>query len=244
VILLPSRAASDPSFTWQAPLGRGGGCACRSYEAKAFGVVAGCRTARARNSVRSLTFVSGNFRNTQGSATRLKVIGDHAPSRADSIDDGLPDVGAAPHLLWLAAEMARQSRQLGPFFTFVFLSCCVFCVFVGLPNLGRVARTEILAKIASQVVSRGLVVVDPELRELHFFPTCRSSLWRGVDRSEGTAGWIGVSTIGHWQDPEWSLARLLVRGQVRNSRRGVNRDSRKSRLGDGLDLREPSRRSA
>src|SRR6201988_3290617 len=143
----------DPSLRGK-PIAVGGGVVlAASYEAKAFGVRRGMPGRLARELCPKLIFVGGHFADYQrlGDAA-IKVIGDFTPLvERISIDEAFADVAGCPHLFGSPPEIAKAIRPP------------VRAEF-GLPISIGVARTNHLAKIASQVAKPdGLVIVDPDI---------------------------------------------------------------------------------
>jgi len=226
----------DPSLCGK-PVAVGGGVVlAASYEAKAFGVRGGMPGRQARELCPQLTFVSGHFQHYQrlGDAA-IKVVNDFTPLvERISIDEAFADVAGCTHLFGPPAEIARSIRHR-------------VRAELGLPISVGVARTKHLAKIASQAAKPdGLMVVDPdtELEFLHHLPV--ELMWGVGPVTKARLAEIGVLTIGHLaKTPGWSLERLL--GPAAGEKLAAlawNRDPRESRLIDGRDRQEHSRRSA
>src|SRR5437867_9791132 len=183
------------------PIAVGGGVVlAASYEARAFGVRSGMPGRRAGQLCPDLVFVGGHFDEYQrlGDAA-IGVLSDFTPAiERISIDEAFADVAGCTHLFGSPAEIARTVRAR-------------VRAELGLPISIGVARTQHLAKIASQVAKPdGLVVVDPttELAFLHHLPV--ELMWGVGPVTEARLADIGVLTIGQLaKTPGWSLERLL-----------------------------------
>ncbi|MDH3606249.1 MAG: DNA polymerase IV [Acidimicrobiia bacterium] len=183
------------------PIAVGGGVVlAASYEAKAFGVRGGMPGRRARQLCPELVFVSGHYKEYQrlGDAA-IDVVRDFTPRiERISIDEAFADVTGSIHLFGAPADMAASIRRR-------------VRAEVGLPISVGVARTNHLAKIASQVAKPdGLLVVDPdtELEFLHDLPV--ELMWGIGPVTKGRLAEVGVLTIGQLADmPGRSLERLL-----------------------------------
>src|SRR5260370_1987779 len=183
------------------PVAVGGGVVLAvSYEGKVVGVRGGMAGWQARELCPKLTFVSGHFKDYQrlGDAA-IKVIGDFTPLvERISIDEAFADVAGCTHLFGPPAEIARAIRQR-------------VRAELGLPISVGVARTQHLAKIASQVAKPdGLVVVDPdtELKFLHRLPV--ELMWGVGPATRARLAETGVLTIRQLaKKPGCSLKQVL-----------------------------------
>jgi len=131
----------------------------------------------------------------------MQVVGDFTPLvERISIDEAFADVAGSIHLFGQPVEIAKTIRQR-------------VRAELGLPISVGVARTEHLAKIASQVAKPdGLVVVDPasELDFLHDLPV--ELMWGVGPVTRARLAEVGVVTIGQLaQMSGQSLQRLLGR---------------------------------
>src|SRR5688500_1807447 len=190
----------DPSLLGK-PIAVGGGVVlAASYEAKAFGVHGGMPGRRARELCPELIFTGGHFEEYQrlGDAA-IGVLGDFTPLvERISIDEAFADVAGCTHLFGPPPDIARKIRSR-------------VRAELGLPISGGVARTQHLAKIASQVAKPdGLVVVDPgsELAFLHDLPV--ELMWGVGPVAKARLADAGVVTIGQLAETSpRSLQRLL-----------------------------------
>src|SRR6266446_6757688 len=190
----------DPTLRGK-PVAVGGGVVlAASYEAKTFGISGGMPGWQARELCPHLIVVDGHFKEYQrlGDAA-ISVLNDFTPMvERISIDEAFADVAGCTHLFGPPAEIANAVRRR-------------VRTELGLPISLGVARTEHLAKIASQVAKPdGLVVVDPdtELGFLHHLPV--ELMWGVGSVSRARLAEIGVLTIGQLaKTPGWSLERLL-----------------------------------
>ncbi len=176
----------DPSLRGL-PIAVGGGVVlAASYEAKAFGIVAGMSGRRARHLCPGLHFVGGHFGQYQELGDRvMDVFGDFTPLlERVSIDEAFLDVAGSTHLFGSPAEIASSIRRRVRHE-------------IGLPVSVGVARTKHLAKIASQVAKPdGLVEVPPD-SELEFLrPLPVELMWGVGPATRERLERIGIRTIG------------------------------------------------
>src|SRR5262249_15040206 len=192
----------DPTSRGKPIAVSGGVVLAASYEAKSFGVASGMSGFQARELCPRLIFVGGHFQDYQrlGDAV-IDVLNDFTPLvERISIDEAFADVAGCTHLFGSPPEIARTIRYR-------------VRAELGLPISIGVARTQHLAKIASQVAKPdGLVVVDPET-ELDFLHDLPVELMWGVGPvTRARLAKIGVHTIGELAKmPGWSLERIVGR---------------------------------
>lgn len=157
-----------------------------SYEAKAFGVVAGMPGWRARKLCPGLRCVEGHFSEYQRLGDQvIDVFRNFTPLvERISIDEAFLDVAGSVHLFGpptdIAAALRRRVRAE-----------------IGLAVSVGVARTKHLAKVASQVAKPdGLVVVEPdeELKFLHPLPV--ELMWGVGPATRARLAESGIRTIG------------------------------------------------
>ena len=190
----------DPTLRGR-PIAVGGGVVlAASYEAKAFGVVAGMPGWRAERLCPGLTFVGGHFREYQRLADQvMAVFADFTPLvERISIDEAFLDVTGSVHLFGPPADIARAIRRRvrGE---------------IGLPVSVGVARTKHLAKIASQVAKPdGLIVVEPDQERAFLDPLPVGLMWGVGPVTRARLAATGIHTIGHLATaPEPILQGLL-----------------------------------
>jgi len=161
-----------------------------SYEARAFGIVAGMSGWRARRLCPALVTVGGHFGEYRRLGDRVvEVLQGFTPVvERVSIDEAFLDVAGARRLFGpppaiAAAIRDRVRRELG------------------LPISVGVARTKHLAKIASQVAKPdGLVVVAPEEEARFLEPLPVRLVWGVGPATQTRLAAAGIDTIGQLAD--------------------------------------------
>src|SRR3954451_3949232 len=194
-----------------------------SYEAKAFGV----RTAMGGRQARQLCPQAVVVRPrmaaySQASKDVYRVFEDTSPLvEGLSIDEAFLDVRGMEHLAGTPGEIASRLKKSVQ-------------ERVGLPITVGVARTKVLAKVASAVAKPdGLLVVPPrgELAFLHPLPVER--IWGVGPVTSGKLRARGIETVGQvaWLEED-ELVRLLGRAAGRHLfALAHNRDPRRVRVG-------------
>ena len=186
-----------------------------SYEAKRFGVAGGMAGWRARDRCRELVFVRGHFAEYRRLSERVMgILGDYTPVvQRISIDEAFLDVDGSRRLFGAPADIAASIRAR-------------VRDEVGLPISVGAARTQHLAKIASQVAKPdGLVVVAPEREREFLDPLPVRLVWGVGPATELRLAERGIATIGQLarSSPD-TLARLLGGGQGSKLRALANND--------------------
>ncbi len=189
-----------------------------SYEAKRCGVSGGMAGWRAREACPDIVFVKGHFAEYRrlGDAV-MAILGDHTPLvRRISIDEAFLDVGGSRRLFGPPAQIAARIRAR-------------VRDEVGLPISVGVARTQHLAKIASQVAKPdGLVVVDPDREREFLDPLPVRFVWGVGPATELRLAERGITTVGQLAraSPD-SLARLVGGGPGAKLRALANNEDRR-----------------
>jgi DNA polymerase-4 len=190
----------DPSLRGK-PVAVGAGVVlAASYEAKAFGIVAGMPGWRAQRLCPGLRVVGGHFREYQRLGDQvIEVFRDYTPLvERISIDEAFLEVAGSVHLFGPPADIAAAIRRR-------------VHSEIGLAVSVGVARTKHLAKVASQVAKPdGLLVVAPE-REVDFLHLLPVELMWGVGPvTRVRLAETGIRTIGQLAaTPTPILQRLL-----------------------------------
>ena len=176
-----------------------------SYEAKAYGIHGGMGAGKARRLCPDAVFVAPRFEAySEAGHALFEVFRDTSPVvEGLSIEEAFLDVRGLEHISGSPGDIARRLRRR-------------VRAEVGLPVSVGVARTKILAKMASrQAKPDGLLVVELE-RELEFLhPIPVAKLW-GVGAS--TAAKLhgrGIMTVGQMAlVPQEALMAILGRASA------------------------------
>ena len=196
----------DPRLRGRPVLVGAGVVLAASYEAKAFGVGTAMTLGRARRLCPQAVVVPPRMSAySEASKAAYRVFDDASPFvEGLSIDEAFIDVRGMRRSVGTPLEIARRLRQ-------------TMRKRVGLPLTVGVARTKLLAKVASGVAKPdGLLLVPPD-RELEFLhPLPVESLWGvGVVSAEKLHR-VGLRTVGDVaRVSEGALVAMLGRAQGR-----------------------------
>ena len=206
------------------PVAVGGGVVlAASYEAKAYGVLAGMPGWRARQLCPGLRFAGGHFRDYQRLGDEvIDVLRDFTPLvERISIDEAFLDVAGSVHLFGTPARIAAEIRRR-------------VRVELGLPVSVGVASTKHLAKVASQVAKPDGIVVVEAGREREFLDPLPVGLLWGVGPVTGAQlTSAGIRTIGELASTSPSTLQRLL-GQAAGAKLGslaANQDPRRIETG-------------
>ena len=194
-----------------------------SYEARAYGIHGGMGGRRARRLCPHLLAVPPRFdAYTEASRALFDLFEETAPLvEGLSLEEAFLDVrglerisGTPPQI---AKTLRRRARER-----------------IGLAVTVGIARTKVLAKMASRAAKPdGLLVIDPE-REAEFLdPLPVEALWGVGDATAEKLRAHGIATIGQLgRRDEWDLARFLGGHAARHLRAiAQSRDPRRVRGG-------------
>jgi len=202
------------------PVAVGGGVVlAASYEAKAFGVLAGMPGWRARQLCPGLTFAGGHFRDYQRLGDQvIDVLRDFTPLvERISIDEAFLDVTGSVHLFGAPTRIASEIRRR-------------VRVELGLPVSVGVATTKHLAKVASQVAKPdGIVLVEAGTEREFLHPLPVELLWGVGPVTRAQLAATGIRTIGELASTSPSTLQRLL-GQAVGAKLGslaANEDPRR-----------------
>jgi DNA polymerase-4 len=213
----------DPSLRGRPIVVGGGVVMAASYEARAFGIHGAMGGRRARQLCPHLVAVSPRFEAyTEASRALFDLFEETAPlveglSLEEAFLDvrGLERISGAPRQI--AARLRRQARER-----------------VGLAVTVGVARTKVLAKMASRAAKPdGLLVIEPERESEFLRPLPVEALWGVGDATAEKLRAHGIATIGELgrRDPA-DLETFLGRHAARHLHAVAhNRDPRRVRSG-------------
>ena len=171
-----------------------------SYEARAYGIHGGMGGRRARRLCPHLVAVPPRFdAYTEASRALFDLFEETAPLvEGLSLEEAFLDVRGLERISGTPPQIARTLRRRAR-------------ERIGLAVTVGIARTKVLAKMASRAAKPdGLLVIDPE-REAEFLePLPVEALWGVGDATAEKLRAHGIATIGQLgRRDEWDLARFL-----------------------------------
>ena len=213
----------DPALRGRPTVVGGGVVMAASYEARAYGIHGGMGGRRARRLCPHLVAVPPRFdAYTEASRALFDLFEETAPLvEGLSLEEAFMDVrglerisGTPPQI---AEALRRRSRER-----------------IGLAVTVGIARTKVLAKMASRAAKPdGLLVIDPERESEFLEPLPVEALWGVGDATAEKLRAHGITTIGQLgRRDEWDLARFLGGHAARHLRAiAHSRDPRRVRRG-------------
>jgi DNA polymerase IV len=196
-----------------------------SYEARAHGVSGGMGGSRAVRLCPELQFVPPRFSAyTEASRALFEVFRETAPAvEGLSLEEAFMDVAGLRRISGSPEEIARRLRR-------------EVRDRVGLPVTVGVARTKVLAKMASRAAKPdGLLVVEPDHEAEFLHPLPIETLWGVGPATAEKLHSRGIETVGQVATlPEGSVVEMLGRAAGQHLHAVANnRDRRRVRTGPG-----------
>jgi DNA polymerase-4 len=213
----------DPSLRGRPTIVGGGVVLAASYEARAYGIHSGMGGRRARQLCPQAIVVPARFEAyTEASRALFDLFEETAPLvEGMSLEEAFLDVRGLEHISGtprqIAARLRRQARER-----------------VGLAVTIGVARTKVLAKMASRAAKPdGLLVIEPERERTFLEPLPVEALWGVGDVTALKLRAQGISTVGELgRRDEMQLAMFLGSHAARHLHAiAHNRDPRRVRRG-------------
>ncbi len=196
-----------------------------SYEARAHGVRGGMGGSRAVRLCPELQFVPPRFSAyTEASRALFDVFRETAPAvEGLSLEEAFMDVAGLRRISGSPEEIARRLRREAR-------------ERVGLPVTVGVARTKVLAKMASRAAKPdGLLVVEPDREAEFLHPLPIETLWGVGPATAEKLHSRGIQTVGQVATlPEAAVVEMLGRAAGQHLHAVANnRDRRRVRTGPG-----------
>jgi DNA polymerase-4 len=213
----------DPALRGRPTIVGGGVVLAASYEARAYGIHSGMGGRRARQLCPQAIVVPARFEAyTEASRALFDLFEETAPLvEGMSLEEAFLDVRGLEHISGtprqIAARLRRQARER-----------------VGLAVTIGVARTKVLAKMASRAAKPdGLLVIEPERERTFLEPLPVEALWGVGDVTALKLRAQGISTVGELgRRDEMQLAMFLGSHAARHLHAiAHNRDPRRVRRG-------------
>jgi DNA polymerase-4 len=213
----------DPALRGRPTIVGGGVVLAASYEARAYGIHSGMGGRRARQLCPRAIVVPARFEAyTEASRALFDLFEETAPLvEGMSLEEAFLDVRGLEHISGtprqIAARLRRQARER-----------------VGLAVTIGVARTKVLAKMASRAAKPdGLLVIEPERERTFLEPLPVEALWGVGDVTALKLRAQGISTVGELgRRDEMQLAMFLGSHAARHLHAiAHNRDPRRVRRG-------------